>query len=402
MDFALNEMHDMVRQTAYNFSRREILPIIKEHDRNHTFPQEIIPKLGELGFLGVCLPVRYGGAGMDYISLGLVSEGLEFGDSSIRETIAVHLGLHALPIFQWGTEKQKHTFLPPLATGENLACFGLTEPGAGSDVAALSSRARRDGDDYLLSGEKMWITLSDIADRFLVFAKTDPEKESRGITAFILERGWDGLTTGTIEGKMGVHASNTGWIAMDEVRVPSSHRLGEEGEGFKIAMSALDNARYGVAAGAVGIMKACLEESISYAKERKTFGKPIAEYQLVQQMMAHMQQSIDIGELLVWKAGWLKNQGIRNTRETSMAKWYCTDAARRAADDAVQIHGAYGYSDEYNVERHLRNTKSAVIYEGTSQIHTLMQASYALGQRKTKPMRCELPAYDPEFWEDEG
>ena len=402
MDFALNEMHDMVRQTAYNFSRREILPIIKEHDRNHTFPQEIIPKLGELGFLGVCLPVRYGGAGMDYISLGLVSEGLEFGDSSIRETIAVHLGLHALPIFQWGTEKQKRTFLPPLATGENLACFGLTEPGAGSDVAALSSRARRDGDDYLLSGEKMWITLSDIADRFLVFAKTDPEKESRGITAFILERGWDGLTTGTIEGKMGVHASNTGWIAMDEVRVPSSHRLGEEGEGFKIAMSALDNARYGVAAGAVGIMKACLEESISYAKERKTFGKPIAEYQLVQQMMAHMQQSIDIGELLVWKAGWLKNQGIRNTRETSMAKWYCTDAARRAADDAVQIHGAYGYSDEYNVERHLRNTKSAVIYEGTSQIHTLMQASYALGQRKTKPMRCELPAYDPEFWEDEG
>ena len=184
-------------------------------------------------------------------------------------------------------------------------------------------------DDYLLSGEKMWITLSDVADRFLVFAKTDPDKGSRGITAFILERGWNGLTTGTIEGKMGVHASNTGWIAMDEVRVPASHRLGEEGEGFKIAMSALDNARYGVAAGAVGIMKACLEESIRYAKERKTFGKPIAEYQLVQQMLAHMQQSIDIGELLVRKAGWLKNQGIRNTRETSMAKWYCTDAARR-------------------------------------------------------------------------
>ncbi len=401
MDFNLNEMHEMVRQAAYNFSRREILPIIKEHDRAHTFPQEIIPKMGELGFLGVCLPVRYGGAGMDYISLGMISEGLEYGDSSIRETIAVHLGLHALPIFQWGTDEQKRLFLPPLATGENLACFGLTEPGAGSDVAALSSRARKDGDDYLLSGEKMWITLSNIADRFLVFAKTDPEKRSRGISAFILERGWEGLTTGTIEGKMGVHASNTGWIAMDDVRVPSSHRLGEEGEGFKIAMSALDNARYGVAAGAVGIMKACLEESSRYAKERKTFGKPIADYQLVQQMIAHMQQSIDIGELLVWKAGWLKNQGIRNTRETSMAKWYCTDAARRVADDAVQIHGAYGYSDEYNVERHLRNTKSAVIYEGTSQIHTLMQAAYALGQRKTKPMRCELPAYDPVFWEAE-
>jgi alkylation response protein AidB-like acyl-CoA dehydrogenase len=277
----------------------------------------------------------------------------------------------------------------------------LTEPGAGSDVAGLASHARKDGSDYILNGEKMWITLADVADRFLVFAKTQPERGANGITAFILERGWAGLTTGTIEGKMGVHASNTGWINMADVRVPASHRLGEEGEGFKVAMSALDNARYGVAAGAVGIIKACLDESIRYGRERKTFGKPIVSYQLVQQMLAHMQQSIDIGELLVWKAGWLKNKGMRNTRETSMAKWYCTEAARRAADDAVQIHGAYGYSDEYNVERHLRNTKSAVIYEGTTQIHTLMQAAYALGERRDGPLRCMMPAYDPEFWEAE-
>lgn len=357
--------------------------------------------MAALGLMGVCLPVRYGGAGMDYLSLGIVSEGLEYADSSVRETIAVHLGLHALPIFQWGTEEQKRDFLPPLATGERLACFGLTEPGAGSDVAAMTSRARRDGGDYLLTGEKMWITLSDVADRFLVFAKTDPERGANGITAFILERGWPGLTTGTIHGKMGVWASNTGWINMADVRVPASHRLGEEGEGFKIAMSALDNARYGVAAGAVGIMKACLDESIKYAKQRETFGRPIAEYQLVQQMLANMQQSIDAGQLLVWKAGWLKNQGIRNTRETSMAKWFCTDAANRCANDAVQVHGAYGYSDEYNVERHLRNTKSSVIYEGTSQIHTLMQAEYALGNRQTRPMRCELPAYDQAYWEAE-
>ena len=241
----------------------------------------------------------------------------------------------------------------------------------------------------------MWITLSNVADRFLVFAKTDTSKGAGGITAFILERGWMGLTTGTIEGKMGVRASNTGWISMHEVRVPKSHMLGLEGEGFKIAMSALDNARYGVAAGAVGVMKACLDESISYAKQRQTFGKPIAEYQLVQQMIANMQQSIDIGQLLVWKAGWLKNQGKRNTRETSMAKWYCTEAAFRSASDAVQIHGAYGYSDEYNVERHLRNSKSAVIYEGTSQIHTLMQAAYAMAEREDKPLRCPMPAYDP-------
>jgi len=401
MNFELNEEHKMIEKMVYDFARKEILPIIKEHDRNHTFPHELLPKMAAQGFMGVCLPVRYGGAGMDFISLGIVSEGLEWADSSVRETIAVHVGLHAMPIFQWGTEEQKEQFLPPLATGEKIACFGLTEPGAGSDVAGMTSRARKEGGHYILNGEKMWITLADVADRLLVFAKTDPEKGHRGITAFILERGWEGLTTGTIEGKMGVHASNTGWINMNNVPVPESHRLGEEGEGFKIAMTCLDNARYTVAAGAIGIMKSCLEESVKYAKERKTFGRPIAEYQLVQQMLAQMQQRIDAGQLLVWKAGWLKNQGIRNTRETSMAKWYCTEAAFASASDAVQIHGAYGYSDEYNVERHLRNSKSAVIYEGTSQIHQLMQAAYLLDERQDKPLRCDMPAYDPEYWQTE-
>lgn len=401
MDFELNEEHQMIEQMVYDFARKEILPIIKQHDRNHTYPRELLPKLAEQGFMGVCLPVRYGGAGMDYISLGIVSEGLEWADSSVRETIAVHLGLHAMPIFQWGNEEQKRQFLPPLATGQKIACFGLTEPGAGSDVAGMSSRARKEDDAYILNGEKMWITLADVADQMLVFAKTDPAKGVNGITAFILERGWPGLTTGTIEGKMGVHASNTGWINMADVPVPASYRLGEEGEGFRIAMSCLDNARYTVAAGAVGLMKACLQESVKYAHERKTFGQPIAEYQLVQQMIAFMQQRIDAGELLVRKVGWLKNRGIRNTRETSMAKWFCTEAAFATANDAVQIHGAYGYSDEYNVERHLRNSKSAVIYEGTSQIHQLMQAGYVLGSRQDKPLRCELPAYDPDDWQAE-
>jgi alkylation response protein AidB-like acyl-CoA dehydrogenase len=330
-----------------------------------------------------------------------VSEGLEWADSSVRETVAVHLGLHSLPIFQWGTEEQKQRFLPPLATGEHIACFGLTEPGAGSDVAGMNSRARKEGDHYILNGEKMWITLANVADRFLVFAKTQPDKGTQGITAFILERGWPGLTTGTIEGKMGVRASNTGWINMANVPVPESHRLGEEGEGFKIAMSCLDNARFTVAAGAVGLMKACLEASVNYALERKTFGKPIAEYQLIQQMIAQMQQRIELGELMVWKVGWLKNKGLRNTRETSMAKWYCSDAANATANDAVQIHGAYGYSDEYIVERHLRNSKSAVIYEGTSQIHQLLQAAYVLDYRQDRPLRCEMPAYDPDYWQAE-
>jgi alkylation response protein AidB-like acyl-CoA dehydrogenase len=399
MDFALNEEHKLVEKMVYNFASKEVLPIIREHDRSHTFPAELLPKMAAQGFLGVCLPVRYGGAGMDYISLGLVSEGLEWADSSVRETVAVHLGLHGMPIFQWGTDEQRYRFLPPLAAGENIACFGLTEPDAGSDVAGMSSRARKEGDHYRLTGEKMWITLADVADRFLVFAKTDPEQGSRGITAFILERGWPGLTTGTLEGKMGVRASNTGWINMDDVPVPDSHRLGEEGEGFKIAMTCLDNARYTVAAGAVGLMKSCMEESVTYARERRTFGKPIAAYQLVQQLIAQMQQRIDLGELMVRKVGWLKNKGVRNTRETSMAKWYCTEAAFATASDAVQVHGAYGFSDEYNVERHLRNSKSAVIYEGTSQIHQLLQAGYVFGTRQDKALRREMPAYDPEYWQ---
>ena len=402
MDFSLTEEHLMLQKTARDFARREVLPLIKEYDPQHRFPHELIPKMAEMGLLGVCLPVRYGGAGFDYISLGIVSEAMEWADSSVRETIAVHIGLNSLPIFQWGNEAQKQKYLIPQSRGEKLGCFGLTEPDAGSDVAALRTRAVKKGNKYLLTGEKMWITLADVADHLLVFAKTNPNAGHRGISAFIVERDFPGLQTGVIEGKMGVWASNTGWIRLDNCEVPAENLLGEEGEGFKIAMSALDNARYTVAAGAVGLIRACLEESTAYAQQRETFGKPIAQHQLVQQMIAKMALRQETGQLLVDKVGWLKNQGKRCTREISMAKWYCTEAAFASASDAVQIHGAYGYSNEYNVERYLRNSKSAVIYEGTTQIHQLIQANYALGFKTDKPMRCELPAYNPEYWQGEG
>jgi alkylation response protein AidB-like acyl-CoA dehydrogenase len=305
-----------------------------------------------------------------------------------------------MALLQWGTEEQKQRFLVPQARGEQYAGFGLTEPGHGSDVANLRATARRSGDDYVLNGEKMWISLATKAHNFLVVARTDPDapKPSQGLTAFMITSDMKGLTTGDIHGKLGVRAGSTGWIAMQDLVVPAENRLGEEGEGFKIAMSALDNGRYTVAAGATGLIRACLEDSVAYARERETFGVPIAEHQLIQQKIAHMSLWYETARLLYLKAGWMKNQGLRNTRETSQAKWYATEQSVKAALEAVQLHGAYGYSDEYPVERYLRNSKGAVIYEGSSEIHQLMQAAYAFGLRQDRPLRCELPAFDQETW----
>jgi alkylation response protein AidB-like acyl-CoA dehydrogenase len=393
----------MIRQTVRDFSEKEIRPVIKELDRQQTFDRTLLPKMANIGLLGICVPVRYGGAGMDYISLGLACEELERVDSSARVIMSVHVGLNSLALLQWGSKEQKQRYLVPQSTGEKIAAFGLSEPGAGSDVAALTSTARPQGDHYVLNGEKMWISLADVADNFLFFAKTDPRAKPahRGISAFIVERDFPGVTTGSIHGKLGVRAGDTGWIHCQDVRVPASNLLGNEGEGFKIAMSALDNGRYTVAAGALGLIRACLEASLYYARERKTFGVDIGRHQLIKRMIALMTQREQIARLLVGRAGWMKNEGRRNTRETSVAKWYACDAAFESASDAVQIHGAYGYSDEYNVERYLRNAKGAVIYEGSREVHMLMQADYALGYRSDKPLRCELPPYDPEYWQAE-
>ncbi len=402
MEFQLSDEHRLLEKTVREFAAREIAPYIKEQDRTHSFDPGIFPKMAEQGLLGICIPERYGGAGMDYISLGLACEELEYVDTSVRVIMSVHVGLYSCTLLQWATEEQKQKYLVPAAQGDVIGAFGLTEPNAGSDVVNLQSTARREGDHYILNGEKTWISLADVADHFLVFAWTDTEKKRRrdhtGISAFIVERGWPGLTTETIHGKLGVRAGNTGSISMTDVPVPAENLLGQEGEGFKIAMSALDQGRYTVAAGATGLIRACLDASVRYANERQTFGVPIGRHQLIQQMIAFMAQRYEIARLLYLRAGWLKNQGIRNTRETSLAKWYACDAAFDSASDAVQIHGAYGYCDEYDVERFFRNAKGAVIYEGSREIHQLLQAEYALGYRQDKPLRCELPAYDPETW----
>ncbi|MBK9124321.1 MAG: acyl-CoA dehydrogenase family protein [Chloroflexi bacterium] len=401
MDFALTEEHRQVQKMVRDWAAKEVIPVIGEWDRKQEMNPAFLPRLAELGILGISIPVRYGGQGFDYISLALVCEELERADTHLRVVMSVHHGLNSQALLQWGNEEQKQRFLVPQARGEQYAGFCLTEPGAGSDVAAMNSTARRVGDTYILNGEKMWISLATKAHNFLVVAKTDPSKGHAGMSAFIVTSDMPGVTTGDIHGKLGVRAGSTGWVAMQDVEVPAANRLGEEGEGFKIAMSCLDNGRYTVAAGATGLIRACLEDSIKYAMERETFGKPIAHHQLVKQKIAFMQQWYDNASLLVWKAGWLKNQGVRNTRETSMAKWYATDHSVKAALEAIQVHGAYGFSDEYPVERYLRNSKGAVIYEGTSEIHQLMQADYAFGFREDKPLRCEMPAYDVDYFQGE-
>jgi len=401
VDFSLSPEHQMAQKMVRDFAQKEIAPIIKEYDRK----QEPIPfalqRMGELGILGICLPVKYGGQGMDYITLGLACEELEAVDTSLRVAMSVHTGLCSLNLFQWGTEEQKQKFLIPLAKGEKIGCGAFTEPGMGSDVAAMTTSAKRDGDHYILNGEKMWISLATKADLAMVTVKTNPSarKPSERLSTFIVDLHSDGVKTGDIHGKLGVRAGSTGWISFTDVKIPVANRIGEEGEGFKITMAGFDHGRYTVASGATGIIRACLEASVSYAKTRKTFGKPIAEHQLIQEKIAKMSQDYEIAHLLYLQAGWLKNLGKRCTLETSYAKKFATEASYSAATEAIQIHGAYGFSDEYDVERYLRNSKGAVIYEGSSEVQSLIQAGYALGTREDKPLRCEPPVYDEKEWQ---
>jgi glutaryl-CoA dehydrogenase (non-decarboxylating) len=394
----LTDEQRLVEQSVREWAGREVAPRIRDLDRAHRFDRELIlGGMAKLGLLGISVPQQYGGAGLDYVCLGLASEELEYVDTSLRVILSVHAGLNCLSLLTWGTEAQKQRYLVPQAQGEKIAGYALTEPGAGSDARAIQTTAVKTGDHYVVTGEKSWISLADVADHFLVFAWTDAAKKQlrdpSGISAFIVERQFKGFSSGPMKEKWGILAGNTGFFTMDQVEVPEENMLGRPGEGFKIAMSALDQGRYTVAAGATGLIRACRDASVRYAKERTTFGVEIAQHQLVKEMIAKMESDYQASRLLWLRAGWLKNQGRRNTRETGLAKWFATVASERSAGDAVQIHGANGYSDEYPVGRFYRNCKGAVIYEGTREIHAIMQADYLLGYRADRSARCELPAH---------
>ena len=397
LNLDLTEEQQLLEQSVREWGARAVAPRIHDLDRAHQFDRALLPQMADLGLLGVCVPQRYGGAGMDYLALGIASEELEYVDTSLRVILSVHVGLNCLTLLSWGTEDQKNRYLVPQAQGKKIATYGLTEPSAGSDARGIQSVAVKKGDRYLLTGEKMWISLGDVADNFLVFAWDDLEKKKQrdpnGIRAFIVERGFKGFSSGTLKEKWGILAGNTGFFKMEEVEVPEENLVGRAGEGFKIAMFALDQGRFTVAAGATGLIRACRDASVRYAKQRKTFGVEIGSHQLVKEMIAQMESDYQASRLLWMRAGWLKNLGRRNTRETGLAKWFATVASERAASDAVQIHGANGYSDEYPVGRFYRNCKGAVIYEGTREIHKLMQADYLLGYRIDRSTRCELPPY---------
>jgi alkylation response protein AidB-like acyl-CoA dehydrogenase len=379
VDFALTAEQELIRATAREFLDREVVPFARDWDRSETMDRAIVGKLAEIGFLGASLPAESGGMGLDTISYCLVMEELGRADSSVRGIVSVQNGLVGKTVAKWATDAQRDEWLPRLASGEALGCYALTEPGSGSDPAGLATRAERDGDDWLITGSKIFITLGTWAALALVFARTGGEG-ARGITCFLVPTDSDGFEARPIKGKLGLRAQDTGELFLEGVRVPDSARLGGEGEGFKVAMSALDNGRISLAAGCVGIAQGCLDASVAYARERDQFGKPIAAFQLVQELLAEIAVETDAARLLTWRAAALADSGERHTLESSVAKYYASEASVRAANAAVQVHGGYGYVDEYPVGRYLRDARVTTLYEGTSQVQKLIIGRHLTGE----------------------
>ena len=385
MDFQLSDEQKLISETAREFADKEILPRVRDNDRAARFDRELAHKMGEVGYLGAPVAEKYGGRDLDYIGYGLIVEQIGRADSSARTVVSVQTSLVGGSIERWGSEEQKLKWLPRLCSGEALGCFGLTEPDTGSDAANLRTRATKTDSGWSISGQKMWISLGNYSEVALIFAQTDPERKHRGLACFIVPTDSDGFTAQEIHGKLGLRSSDTAEISLDSVEVPDEALLGEVGDGFKVAMSALDNGRYSVAAGCVGICDGCVEASVAYATERKQFGVPLARFQLVQEMIADMILKRDASRMLVLRAGLLKDEGVPNTMETSVAKLYATESAVECANLAIQVHGGSGYVDDYPVERYLRDARVTTLYEGTSQIQKLIIGRLATGVNAMLP-----------------
>ena len=389
MDLDLSDEQRLIQETARDFVDNEIVPRARDNDRAARFDRELAQRLGDMGYLGAPVAEEYGGRGLDYVSYGLIVEEVGRGDSSARTVVSVQTSLVCGSIERWGSEEQKRHWLPRLCSGEALGCFGLSEPDAGSDPSSMRTRAPFENGRWRINGQKMWISLGNHAELALIFAQTDPDKRHRGIACFCVPTSSEGYSSQEIHGKLGLRASDTASIALDQVELPEDALLGEVGDGFKIAMTALDSGRYSVAAGCVGICEGCVQASVDYAKQREQFGVPIASFQLVQEMIADMVMRRDAARLLVRRAGILKDEGKPNTLETSVAKLYATESAVECANLAIQVHGGSGYVDDYPVERYLRDARVTTLYEGTSQIQKLIIGREATGINAMTPPRAQ-------------
>ncbi len=372
MDFEFNENQTMIRTTMRDFAEKEIIPVARDNNRYERFPADLVKQLGDIGFLGLTLPPEYGGGGADYISYCVMLEELAYADLGMACTVSSHISLGEKTILKWGTDAQKQKYLPRLASGEILGCLATTEPNVGSDIASVETSAKLQGDEWVLNGTKTWISNGGVAGVAIIIAQTDRTKGSKGLTAFLVEKGTPGFSTKDIHNKLGMRSSNTAELILEDCHVPPDNVLGPVGKGMSVALSAFDDARLGVAARTVGVAQACIDASVSYAKTRKQFGKEIGSFQLVQEMIADMVVETNAARLLVYRAAAMKDKGDPATIETSMAKYYSSEIAMKAANDAIQIHGSYGYSDEFPVERYFRDVRVSSILEGTSQIHRLI------------------------------
>lgn len=372
MDFQLTEEQEMLRKMVRDFAEKEVEPTAAERDEEERFDREIFDKMAELGLTGIPWPEEYGGIGSDFVSYCIAVEELSRVCASTGVTLSAHLSLASWPIYTYGNETQKKTFLNRLATGESLGAYALSEPGAGSDAASMKTVAQKDGDDYILNGNKVWTTNGEVADLYLVFAKTNPEAKHKGISAFIVEKGTYGFTFGKKETKLGIRSSPTTELIFENCRIPKENMLGEEGEGFKIAMTTLDGGRNGIAAQAVGIAQGALDAATDYAKEREQFGKPIARNQGISFKLADMATDVEASRLLTYQAAWLESKGLPYGKQSAMSKLFAGDAAMRITTEAVQVFGGYGYTKDYPVERYMRDAKITQIYEGTNEIQRLV------------------------------